>query len=216
MGLFEADGTLLQSTARPTIYNLKHCGARLPKPLQKPHREFTPAVCGYREHGRDGVACGSQYSAARSPLLAWHDRCAEAQVANLAREMTARSRFCRSGLRAMPNQGLTKLLWLREQGADFSGAVWLSTADFIALRSRGFSLRSQRLPCAPLPMIWLPIAWDEPWLAQWGRRKAIPAHLAERSNGWRHTFPHRGLKTGQTTGRNFRARPRPAPRLQQM
>ncbi|MDX9952810.1 MAG: ROK family protein [Anaerolineae bacterium] len=197
VGLFEADGTLLQSTARPTIYNPEALWSTVAEAIAETTQGFTPAVVGIASMAETGLLVDRSTGAARSPLLAWHDRCAEAQVANLAQRNDALARFCRSGLRANAKSGLAKLLWLREQGADFSGAVWLSTADFIALQLTGLLATDPTLAVRTFAYDMVADAWDEPWLAQLGLdAKLFPPTLPSGVPvGVTHS-PIAGLKTG--------------------
>lgn len=168
VGLFEADGTLLQSVTRPTIYNPEMLWSTVAEAIAETAQGFTPAAVGITSMAETGLLIDRGTGTARSPLLAWYNRCAEAQVASLSERGDALARFCRSGLRTNAKSGLAKLLWLREQGADFSGAVWLSTADFIALQLTGILATDPTLAVRTFAYDMTADAWDEAWLAQLG------------------------------------------------
>lgn len=168
VGLFEADGNLLQSALRPTSYDPETLWRTVEDAIAVITQNSPPAVVGIASMAETGLLVDRRTGAARSPLLAWHDRCAEAQVASLIQGSDALTRFCRSGLRANTKAGLAKLLWLREQGADFSGTVWLSTADFIAFRLTGVLATDPTLAVRTFAYDMTAGAWDEPWLAQLG------------------------------------------------
>ena len=74
----------------------------------------------------------------RTPFLPWFDRLAAAQADFLLNRANFAAEFCRHGVRPTFKCSLAKLLWLHYQNAaQLEDAVWLSMADYIALRLTG-------------------------------------------------------------------------------
>ncbi len=178
VGLFEANGALLCGIVRPTTYDAGTLWTTVELAIAEITRKASPAAIGIASMAETGLLIDRRTGAARSPMLAWHNRCAEAQAARVAEESDALARFCRSGLRANAKMGLAKLLWLRDQSAgewaaDSSAAVWLSAADFIAYRLTGTLATDPTLAVRTYAYNMATGAWDADWLARWGLETAL-------------------------------------------
>ena len=178
VGLFQTDGASLYSVTHATVYEAEALWALVRTAIAEVVQKVAPDAIGITSMAETGLLVSRHTGAARSPLLAWHDRRAEAQAVRIAQNSDARARFVRSGLRINAKAGLAKLLWLCEQGTDFSDTVWLSAADFIAQRLTGAFATAPTLAARTFAYDIATGMWDAEWLAQWGLETTLfPAVL---------------------------------------
>jgi len=177
VGLFAPDGGAVHIAVRPTDYAPDALWAAVDDALAEITRVAgleSVAAIGISSMAETGLLLDCATGEARTPFLPWFDRCAEAEAIAIARESDAYERFCRTGLRINYKSGLAKLLWLQAQGADFTGAVWLSAADYVAYRLTGAMATDPTLAARTFAFDIAAGTWDAEWLARW---RLTPAHF---------------------------------------
>lgn len=182
--LFDERGTLIRLAKRPTASHtaagIGECydpdglwdaaaslirEAAAPEPGQAPLRIAAVGIASMAETGLLVDAAG----AARTPLLPWFSRVADAQAARIAEEGGELERFAATGLRSSYKYGLAKLLWLRERDpALLPGAKWLSAADYVAYRLTGAAGTDYTLAARTFAFRIDRKAWDAPWISHFG------------------------------------------------
>ncbi|KIL38363.1 hypothetical protein SD70_26970 [Gordoniibacillus kamchatkensis] len=126
------------------------------------------AAIGIDGMAETGLLVGAD-GAARTPLLPWFSRIADAQAARIEAEGDAFERFAATGLRSSYKYGLAKLLWLRERAPELlSGARWLSAADYVAYRLTGAAGTDYTLAARTFAFRIDRKMWDAPWIRHFG------------------------------------------------
>ncbi len=191
-GLFEEDGTLVALASRATIArraaggNLYYDPGELVQGAISAVREVAAAgtepigAAGIASMSETGLLIDRRTGRPRSFLVPWHDTSATAQAAQIAQDTDLVERFCRTGTHLSWKCGLAKLLWLRDQGTDVDGAVWLSAADYIAYHLTGKLATDYSLANRTYAFRIDTRSWDEEFLRRFGLQanqfpEALPA-----------------------------------------
>lgn len=171
-GLWEAAASLIREAAAP-------------EPGREPLCIAAVGIASMAETGLLVDAAG----AARTPLLPWHSRIADAQAARIAAEGGELERFAATGLRSSYKYGLAKLLWLQERDpALLQGAQWLSAADYVAYRLTGAAGTDYTLAARTFAFRIDRKAWDAPWIRHFG---LDPGLFPEARPSWASLAPAR-------------------------
>lgn len=120
---------------------------------------------------RDGSATG--------PAIAWFDKRARAEVADIVARVGQDRLFAISGLAPEPIFGLCKLLWQQRHRAEAFAATtkWLNTADYLAWRLSGEMATDYSLACRTFALDLSALAWSEEILAAVEVDRALMAPL---------------------------------------
>jgi xylulokinase len=144
-GLFDARGHALRIATRPTPTQYASDGRAFYEPealwqtvlsvVSEVASQEVQAV-GVTSMAETGILIDRETGMPRSDFLPWFDASATPQV-NSCLMQQSDERFEKTGIRANFKCGLAKLLWLRDQGIAFDGAIWLSVADYVVYRLTG-------------------------------------------------------------------------------
>lgn len=127
------------------------------------------AAVGVASMAETGLLVDRRTGRPRSELVAWHDTSAAPQAARLAQAGGVAAGFCRSGVYPTFKSSLAKLLWLREeQMARLEGAIWLSTADYLAYCLTGCFGTDYSLAGRTSAFDLQRREWDAAWLQSFG------------------------------------------------
>ena len=133
---------------------------------------------GVASMAETGLLIDPRSSALLTPLLPYFDTMAADQAASLRQTLDLQARFCLSGLRLSFKCSLAKLLWLRQRSPQLlPGAVWLSTADYIAWRLSGELATDPSLAVRTGMFRIDTMTWDWPLLASLGLDVGLPPIL---------------------------------------
>jgi sugar (pentulose or hexulose) kinase len=180
--VFAADGALISHTSLPTPTRHENGIASYhPEELwQTTARAIRQVVNGVEGLAAIGVGSMAETGALldrttgepRSAFLPWFDPCASSQADWLRREYNT-ERFLRSGIRASFKTSLAKLLYLRDTGANFNNAIWLSAADYIVYRLTGAFATDYSLAGRTYAFDIVKKEWDDDWLKLNGLSKHL-------------------------------------------
>ena len=126
------------------------------------------SALGIASMAETGLLVDSRTGQPQSNVLPWYDTSAQQEMNRWSREFDPRERFLVTGLRPSPKYGLAKLLWLKAQGVDFTGKVWLSAADYIAMRLTGRMATEPTLAARTFAYSLRHKNWDQALLSQLG------------------------------------------------
>jgi xylulokinase len=131
--------------------------------------EASVAAVGVASMAESGLLVDRRTGEARTMMFPWFDRVASEQAETLCSSSDLERRFYRSGIRPTFKCSLAKLLWLRERALGLlEGAIWLSTADYIAFRLTGEMATDPSLATRTYAFRVDIQAWDTEWLEEVG------------------------------------------------
>lgn len=149
-GLFELDGTVCAIAARPMPVRRSadraafdpeetwQVAAAVVREAAAAAGDEPIGAIGIASMAETGLLVDRRTGQPKSALVPWLDRGALPQAERLRQGTDPGELFRRTGQRASYKAGLAKLLWLEAQEPGVAaGAVWLSTADFVAHRLTG-------------------------------------------------------------------------------
>lgn len=191
-GLFAMDGAALKIAARPMAVRRAPSGEASfdPEAVWKTVcaliREVTGpagpvAAIGIASMAETGLLVDRRTGAPRSPFVPWFDTSAEHQAGLIRRRSDPLERFLKTGRRASFKCSLAKILRLRERHQSaLEGAVWLSSADYIAYRLTGQFGTDPSLAAFTFAYQMDRRAWDAGWLREWDLSPDLfpPVHLS--------------------------------------
>lgn len=129
---------------------------------------------GVASMGEAGLLIEPDTGRARSHVLPWYDRRADAQAERIGRQQPLPLLFRRTGLHPNFKQGLSKLLWLRDQDPGVTeGAVWLSVGDYVVYRLTGQMVTDPTLAARTYLYNVGEGSWDEEWMARFGLEPSL-------------------------------------------
>lgn len=184
-GLFEPTGTALRLAIQLTPTRTAPEGTAYYDPLELYQtvcavvREVIAspddiAAVGISSMAETGILVDARSGTPRSRFIPWFDNQAASYADFLARHDHPAERFSKTGIHPSPKVSLAKLLWLHTNHPEvFSGAVWLSTADYIAYRLTGQMATDYSLAGRTYAFRIDQRRWDEEWLRDLG----LPATL---------------------------------------
>lgn len=178
-GLFALDGTALKIASRPMAVRRAASGEAyfdseaLWTTASAVMREAADsarsiAAIGIASMAETGLLLDRRIGAPRSPFLPWFDTTAEPQAGQIRRQSDPLERYLKTGRRASFKCSLAKVLWLRQRDESIiDGAIWLSTADYIAYRLTGQFGTDPSLAAFTFAYRMDRRTWDSDWLSEW-------------------------------------------------
>lgn len=181
-GLFTRTGAIIKLASRPTPTRQTEQGHFYYDPEQlwdtvaAVIRESAAAVqadqivsIGIASMAETGLLVDTESGAARSHIIPWFDSRTMEQFDSIREQADPLERFAASGLRANFKQGLSKILWLRDQGgADLHGVKWLSMGDYVCFRLTGLMATDYSLAARTFAYRIDEKRWDEDWIKRFG------------------------------------------------
>ncbi len=181
-GLFDTAGTILglASQLTPTrttpegtaYYDPQELYQTVCAAVQQVIADVAPddiAAMGISSMAETGMLIDARSGDPRSMFIPWFDNQAAGYATFLAQQDDPVERFCKTGIHPSPKISLAKLLWLRaDNPGAFNGAVWLSTADYIAYRLTGQMATDHSLAGRTYAYRIDQRRWDEEWLQELG------------------------------------------------
>ncbi|MBX3062734.1 MAG: FGGY-family carbohydrate kinase [Anaerolineae bacterium] len=152
---------------------------------------------GVTSMAETGVLLDRQTGAPRSQVLPWFDNSTSAQADWLKSQIAVLDHTLEAGIHPTYKCGLAKLLWLRQNGADFTDGVWLSAADYIVYRLTGEMATDHSLAGRTFAFDIRQRDWDRAWIEHCGFSPDIfpPAQSASTVVGTL-SVNDLGMKTG--------------------
>jgi xylulokinase len=177
-GLFAEDGRLLKTAKRTTSLHLDPSRSSYIDPgelwaavvdIIRELTEATPlgkiAAIGIASMAETGLLIDNRTGEPRTPLIPWFDDASASQVTLLEEVDDSQERFCRTGIRPNFKCSLAKLLWLSQDNPELlEGAIWLSSADFIAYKLSGELSTDYSLAGRTYAFNIGSNTWDSEWL----------------------------------------------------
>ncbi len=179
-GLFDTNGSLLALAHCPTptdhaadgstVYDPDQLWATVARVIREAAASTTPAqiaAVGIASMAETGLLLDRRTHTACTPLLPWFDRRPSPYAERIAAASDRFERFCATGQYPNLKSALAKLLWLHETRAISEGAIWLSTADYIAYRLTGEFATDYTLASRTYAFRLDRRTWDDDWLRDW-------------------------------------------------
>ena len=177
-GLFDRNGNIVDLARRPTILPQDSSGGVYYDPeemwfavveiLRKVSARISPkeiTAIGIASMAETGLLVDKNSARPRSYMFPWHDASASSQVKDLEHDREPQQQFVRSGIRPNFKCSLAKLLWIRDNHAQWlEGSTWLSTADYIAFRLTGEMATDYSLAGRTYVFQIDQLSWDKDWL----------------------------------------------------
>lgn len=180
-GLFSPDGTNLALASRPMNTRSAPAGYHYYDPEElwrvaaatitevTAKTNGTPvAVVGIASMAETGLLVERDTGQPRSEILPWFDTITTSQAQQLSSCSNPVERFSRTGNRLSFKCSLAKILWLRERDPQITtGALWLSMADYVAMRLTGSMGTDYSLAGRTCGFRIDRKEWEADWLGEW-------------------------------------------------
>lgn len=186
-GIFTGSGEIVKLASQPTPTRQTDQGLYYYDPEQLWEtvaaviRESAAAVpadqivsIGIASMAEAGLLVDTNTGAARSHMIPWFDSRTMEQFEAIREHADPLERFAATGLRANFKQGLSKILWLRDQGgADLQGVKWLSMGDYVCFRLTGIMATDYSLAARTFAFRIDEKRWDEDWIKRFGLTSSL-------------------------------------------
>ena len=181
-GLFDPEGRLIGLASRQTAVKRDADGSAWFDPEEIWENTASAArqvieesgaprlgAVGIASMAESGLFIDPDSGSLRSAMIPWFDPAATPQAERLRAAGDPQERFRRAGIRPNFKCSLAKILWMRgREGSLPAGAVWLSAADYIALRLTGCIATDASLAGRTYAFHLENREWDDEWLGQLG------------------------------------------------